>query len=272
MKDWLGNRKRWIRALIPWAAVAGAAAIFLSSFWTDIGADKTEPVSKSAFALDTFITVTLYDSEDTEILDGCIRLCQDYENLLSKTIEGSDIYRLNHRKPGEKRIQVALETAEVIQKGLYFSALSEGAFDITIEPASALWDFNGEGELPAEDQLKAAAAKVGYEKVTVEGDEIVFQDGETTIDLGGIAKGYIADKMKEYLLEHGIGSAVINLGGNVLCVGERTDGKPFEIGLRRPFGERNEQIAVWMSGTALWFPQGFMSFIVYKSWSITITF
>ncbi len=245
MENQLQEKKGWGKKLIPWAAVIGAAVLFLCSFLGDIQKKEIEPVSRSAFALDTFITVTLYDSGDTEILDGCIQLCQDYEQLLSKTIETSEIYQLNHRDPSVKRMKVSPETAEVIEKGLYYSALSGGAFDITIEPASALWDFNGEeSELPDEEALKEATAKVGYEKVSVEGNEIVFQDSETTFDLGGIAKGYIADKMKEYLLEKGVKSAVINLGGNVLCVGGRTDGSPFQIGLREPFGDRNQQIAV----------------------------
>ena len=245
MKNRLQGRKDWVKKLVPCAVIIGAAGLFLYSFSNDIGKKEIEPVSRSAFALDTFITVTLYDSEDTEILDGCIKLCQDYEKLLSKTIETSEIYQLNHRDPSVRRIEVSPETAEVIEKGLYYSALSGGAFDITIEPASALWEFSGEeSELPGEEELQEAIAKVGYEKVSVEGNEVVFQDSETTLDLGGIAKGYIADKMKEYLLERGVESAVIILGGNVLCVGERADGNPFQIGLREPFGDRNEQVAV----------------------------
>ena len=60
------------------------------------------------------------------------------------------------------------------------------------------------------------------------------------LDLGAIAKGYIADRLKDYLKEQGVTSATINLGGNVLCIGGHTDGKPFSVGIQKPFAQRNE--------------------------------
>lgn len=232
------------QALIMAGIVLAAALLFLYSF---LGGKKkeTEPITRSDFALDTFITVTLYDTEDASVLDGCMELCQDYEKLLSKTIEGSDIYRINHRKPGERRVTVAPETAELIEKGLFYSSLSQGAFDITIAPLSELWDFTGgEKKVPEKEAVRNAASKVDYRKVQVSGREIELSDDEVQLDLGAIAKGYIGDKMKEYLQARGVKSAVLNLGGNVLCIGEQPSGKPFNIGLRKPFGTQYEQAAV----------------------------
>ncbi len=232
------------QALIMTGIVLAAALLFLYSF---LGGNKKEnqPVTRSDFALDTFITVTLYDTEDTSILDGCMELCQDYEKLFSKTIEGSDIYRINHREPGQRRITVAPETAELIEKGLFYSRLSEGAFDITIAPLSELWDFTGEeNKVPEEAAIREAVSKVDYQRVRVSGREIELSDDEVQLDLGAIAKGYIGDRMKEYLQSRGVKSAVLNLGGNVLCIGEQPSGKPFNIGLRKPFGARYEQAAV----------------------------
>lgn len=206
---------------------------------------QIEPISQSAFLLNTFVTVTLYDSEDQDILTGCLKLCGEYENMLSRTIEGSDIYRLNHREPGTKAMEVQEETAELIEKGLYYSKLSEGAFDITIEPLSSQWDFTAENpQVPDERSLEEGARKVDYRQLHVEGNQVIFQSDDTRIDLGAIAKGYIADKLKDYLLEENVKSAVINLGGNVLCVGEKPDGQPFRIGLRKPFEGQDQVIGV----------------------------
>lgn len=226
------------------AVVLAAAALFLYSFLG--GAEKkTEPITKSAFALNTFITITLYDTEDTAILDRCIELCEDYEAMLSKTAEGSDIYRINHRQQNEKTIEVSPETAELIEKGLFYSQLSEGAFDITIAPLSALWNFtDGDKKVPEPSAVAEAASKVGYEKVRVFGSQIELSDSQVQLDLGAIAKGWIADRIKEYLVQQGVESAVINLGGNVLCLGKQVSGEPFRIGLRKPFGGRYEQAAV----------------------------
>jgi thiamine biosynthesis lipoprotein len=99
-----------------------------------------DPVTRSSFLLNTFVTVTLYDSEDQTILDGCMTLCSDYEKLLSKTLEGSEIYKLNHRRPGERTITVSEKTAQVLSEGLEYCRMSRGAFDITIEPLSSLWE------------------------------------------------------------------------------------------------------------------------------------
>lgn len=65
-----------------------------------------------------------------------------------------------------------------------------------------------------------------------------------SVDLGCIAKGYIADRMKEYLVSHGVESATITLGGNVLCIGTHPDGTPFHIGIQKPFADRNETMAI----------------------------
>lgn len=203
-----------------------------------------DPVTRSSFLLNTFVTVTLYDSEDQTILDGCMTLCSDYEKLLSRTLEGSEIYKLNHRRPGERTITVSEKTAQVLSEGLEYCRMSRGAFDITIEPLSSLWDFTGKTpHVPPEEEIEADLKKVGYENVLLDGRQVTFLNDETTIDLGAIAKGFIADQMKAYLEENGVKSAVINLGGNVLCVGKRPDGSPFKIGLQRPYATHTETVA-----------------------------
>ena len=79
---------------------------------------RKEPITKSDFLLNTFVSVTIYDSQDEGLLDGCMELCREYERIFSRTIENSEISRLNNRKPGENKVQVSPATAELIQKGL----------------------------------------------------------------------------------------------------------------------------------------------------------
>lgn len=202
------------------------------------------PVRRSSFLLNTFVTVTLYEYEDTSALDGCIQLCSEYENLLSKTLESSEIYKMNHRARGQRTFTVSDRTARVLAKGLEYSRISEGAFDITVEPLSALWDFTAENpRIPSQDEIEAELKKVGYENVILEGNIVTFLNDETTVDLGAIAKGFIADKMKDYLIEHGVTSALINLGGNVLCVGGQPGGSTFKVGLQRPYASYAETVA-----------------------------
>lgn len=205
---------------------------------------QSEPISRSDFLLNTFVTVTLYDSEDTAILDQAMAMCREYENRLSKTITSSEIYRLNHRAPGETAFTLSKDTADLIRIGLYYSKLSDGAFDITVEPLSSLWDFtSGQPVLPAASDIQAAAARTGWENLVLEGDTLTFLSPDTTIDLGAIAKGFIADHLKEYLEGENVKSAIINLGGNVLCIGQKPDSTPFRIGLQKPFDSYSEIIA-----------------------------
>lgn len=206
---------------------------------------ETEPIHKSGFLLNTFVDITIYDSDDTSILDYAMALCKEYEMRFSRTIETSEIYKLNHRGPDEQTFLLSDETAALIKKALHFSEISGGAFDITTEPLSSLWDFTGnEHIIPQEASIKEAVSKVGYENLKLEGNELTFLSPDTTIDLGAIAKGYIADRIKDYLIDAGVKSAIINLGGNVLCVGGRTDTEDFRIGLQKPFAETSETFEI----------------------------
>lgn len=206
------------------------------------GNEKTvTPVSKTGILLDTVVQITLYDTDDTALLDRCFEMISGYESLFSRTLETSEIYRLNERQISE----VSPETALLIEKGLEYSALSEGRFDITVGSVSSLWDFSsGEGTLPDADLISEALRHVGYEGVKVDGCTVTFSDPETKLDLGAIAKGYIADRLKDYLTQNGVKSAIINLGGNTLCIGGKPSGDPFRVGVQYPFRESGELITV----------------------------
>ena len=207
---------------------------------------EESPVSSTGFYFNTSIKITLYDSRDSSLLDQCMELCETYENLFSRTDPDSELYRLNHRQLPEtsRGYEVSDDTARLIKKGLKYCRLSGGAFDITIAPVSDLWDFtSGSHQIPSASDLQEAASHVNYQNVSVEGNYISFQDPDIQIDLGAIAKGYIADQLKDYLVSQKVTSAIINLGGNVLCIGSHTDGTPFQIGLQKPFSDRNTTVS-----------------------------
>ncbi|MGX8715105.1 MAG: FAD:protein FMN transferase [Lachnospiraceae bacterium] len=194
------------------------------------GRREDQPMSRMTYALSTEITISIYDSKDQNLINKCFELCGEYDRLLSRTNEESEIARLNRLGSCE----VSDETLEIIQKGLYYSQLSGGAFDITIEPVSSLWDFMAENpEVPDSTEIQNNLDKIDYSKVEIEGNRVTLQEG-MGIDLGGIAKGYIADRLKDYLLSQDVKSAIINLGGNVLCIGKKSDNADFTIGIQNP--------------------------------------
>lgn len=213
---------------------------------SDPQASSQEPITETAFKLNTVVTISIYDSQDTSLLDGCMELCDQYEQMFSRTLETSELYRLNYGELADADgvSHLSPELAELIGRGLEYGQLSGGRFDIAIGPVSSLWDFTSDNPSVPEDSLiQAALPLVDYQDVVLDGQDLTFQKEGMQLDLGAIAKGYIADRLKNYLLENGVESAVINLGGNVLCVGSRPDGTPFRVGLQRPFADRNETIA-----------------------------
>lgn len=199
------------------------------------GWDKAARVSKTGFYLDTVVTITLYGTEDPALIQNCFDLISDYESMLSRTAEDSDIWRLNHSKG--KPVEVSEETAFLLNLALRYCALSQGAFDITIAPVVDLWDFHEDGShaLPDQYLLNQALSHVDYRKISIDGTTITLGDPQAEIDLGGVAKGYIADKLRDYLLSRKIPGAMIDLGGNILTVGVKPDGVPWRIGIRKPF-------------------------------------
>lgn len=199
-----------------------------------------ERTSVVGFYLDTVITLTAYDIS-REKLSEILKECEYYEGLLSRTIEGSDVWRINHAD-GEP-VKVSSHTLNIIKTALKVSEQSGGAFDITIYPASSLWDFKSENpSLPDEAELEAASQKIDYTKISLNGDLVTLPKG-MGIDLGSIAKGYVADELAAICRENGIEHAILNLGGNVIVIGNKPDGSPWRVGIRDPDGDEQTYIA-----------------------------
>lgn len=206
------------------------------------GCGSEEPVSENEFCLDTVCEITVYgmkEQEAQEAIGQAFDCIKEYENLLSKTVEGSDVDRIN--RAGGKPVSVQPQTLAVIEKGLEYGRISDGLFDITIGAVTALWDFTGENpKVPDEKRLKAAVSTVDYRKVKVDGQTVQLIDPDARLDLGGIAKGYIADRVTETMEAAGVQRALISLGGNIVTIGEKADGEPWNIGVERPYSDRSE--------------------------------
>jgi len=191
------------------------------------------PVKVTDFALDTIVSVTIYQGGDEKTAEEAIALCRTYEDIFSRTDPDSELYRLNHREIA----QISDELAFVLGKALEFAALSGGAFDPTIGTVSSLWNFAAENpEVPEKEAIHEGLSHVDYAGVTLSGNTVTFHDPDTEIDLGAIAKGYIADQLCAFLKAEGVTSAIIDLGGNLYCLGSKERGKPFEIAVQQPFG------------------------------------
>lgn len=200
-----------------------------------------EPISKTGIYFDTVIQIDIYGSNDTKLLDQCFEYCESFEQTISRTIETSEIYQINHANGNP--VEISDITLELIQKGIEYGDLTNGKFDITIAPLMELWDFkNNTGNIPDNADIEEALSHVNYKNIIIDGNKVSLTDPNAAIDLGGIAKGYIADYLKEYLISEGIKSALINLGGNILTIGSKPDGTPFHLGIQKPFDKQGNAI------------------------------
>ncbi|MGI6190768.1 MAG: FAD:protein FMN transferase [Eubacterium sp.] len=203
--------------------------------------DSVPSHTKESYYFDTICKITIYSmskNKADDIIAKAFKRCSQYENILSKTKKGSDIWKINHA--GGQSVQVHPITAQIINEGIKYGDETNGLFDITIGKAEDLYNWHAEKhKLPTDAQLKHAVKYVGYKQIHVSGNTVTMGTTEGEIDLGGIAKGWIADHIGDYLQELGVKSAIISLGGNIVCVGNKA-GKPFQIGIEKPFSEMSE--------------------------------
>ena len=230
----------------------------------DTSTTGNEPISISSIKLNTAVQITIYDSQDKALLDDCLALCDKYELIFSRTNEKSELYKLNHRKDTSDKDpnadgqttpypvsgtadtwHISEDLAALLSEGLDITRESDGAFDIAIAPLTSLWDFTAEDpKVPDDAAIQKALPLCSSDGVTIDGQDITLPSDDIQFDVGAIAKGYIADRMKDLLVKKGVKSAIINLGGNVLCIGSKPDGTPFKVGIQKPFADRNETEAV----------------------------
>lgn len=186
------------------------------------GCEENTENSQTRFMLDTVATLKA-DCSD-EVINGAFELCEKYEKLLSRTVQGSDVWRLNNT---DGFSEVSFETKEIIERAIYYSEISGGKFDISVYAVSSIWDFNNQ-IVPDRNEIAEALQNIDYESIETNGNSINLNGRQ--IDLGSIAKGYIADRVKEYFLENGVEKGIIDLGGNIVAFGNS-----YKIGIQRPF-------------------------------------
>lgn len=200
----------------------------------------SEPLSKSEILMGTVVTVTLYDSNDQKILDKVFNKVKELESTLSINENGTLVDKIN-QAAGSNPVKVDYDTYAVIKKGIEYSKLSNGLFDISVGPIVKLWNIGlPEAKVPTQEEIDEKLPLIGYNDVELnDKDETVYlKRNGMMIDLGGIAKGYAADVISNMLTEEGVKNAIINLGGNVFAHGKKLNGDDWKIGIQNPFSER----------------------------------
>ncbi|HBT48692.1 MAG: ApbE family lipoprotein [Caldanaerobacter subterraneus] len=205
-----------------------------------------QPISDTQFALDTYCTITIYDKVPKKVLDDGFKAIKDIEEKMSVTIENSEVSEIN-KNAGVKPVKVSPDTFYVIKKAVHFSEVEKGYFDITVGPIVNLWNIGTDkARIPSPEEIKAKLPLVNYKDIILDEKNmtVMLKNKGMSIDLGGIAKGYAADKVAEVLKKEGVKHAIINLGGDVLTIGTKPDGSNWRIGIQTPFKPRGEYLGI----------------------------
>ncbi|MBI9094340.1 MAG: FAD:protein FMN transferase [Sphaerochaeta sp.] len=207
---------------------------------------QSEPQSESFFMLGTVCKVTIYDNPTPEAFSASFARLKEIEDRMSLRNQKSEVSEVN-RYAGIRPVIVSEDTFAVIRKALEIARLSNGAFDPTVGPLVQAWDIGGENpRKPPQDEIDSLLPLIDYDRVSLDDQafSVFLKDEKMVLDLGGIAKGYAADEVARILHEHGVEHAIVNLGGNVLTLGTKPDGKPWKIGVQDPDALRGEYVMI----------------------------
>ncbi|GAB6099092.1 FAD:protein FMN transferase [Halanaerocella petrolearia] len=214
-----------------------------------IGCDKRERNIKSSLKSDymmgTVVKMKVYHSQPDQIIKESFSIIEDLEEKMSSRIRESEINQVN-KAAGREKVKVSDDTYQVLKKSLEYARLTKGAFDPTIGPLVELWGIGTkEAKVPKKNKIKTELALVDYNKVKLfpESNEIFLAQADMILDVGGIAKGYAADKIIELWKEKGVKSGFISLGGNVSVLGSKTDGTAWKVGIQDPKQPRGDVMA-----------------------------
>ncbi len=216
--------KKILIALAVVAAVAAAAIFFASS----------NEVKREFFAMDTFVSAKVKGFAAKDAAGGVSTLVRELDSKqLSRYTSGSEISRIN----SEAETVLSDEMRDYITELLEVGKMSGGKFDIALGAVSDLWIFNDSPRVPSTDELTEALSRSGSGKLSLSGNTLTRADG-CIVDLGSAGKGIALDKVKSYLSDKKISSAVVSVGGSVLLYGKGS----FNVGVRDPWGEAGRSV------------------------------
>ena len=204
----------------------------------------TEPINRAELFMGTAIQLTIFDSNDEEILNKAFNRIVEIENLVSINKEGTEVDELN-KNAGIKPVKLSEDSFNIIKTGVEYSKVSSGGYDISIGPLVKLWNIGQvDAKVPSEAEINEAINKVDYSKVEINEatKEVFLKEEGMLLDLGSIAKGYVADGLVKLLKEEGVNEAIIDLGGNIYALGKKSGTDNWKVGIQDPTSDRGNVV------------------------------
>ncbi len=197
-------------------------------------------IQGSEYLFGTLVSIKVYNSNesDKDIINDCFSMIAEYEHIFSYSESDSELSLLNlsaYNNP----VAVSRELFDIINQSLVYCAKTNGAFDIGLGRLIEIWDkASYEGIPPDTALLSDFVGFKGYEFIILDDDKktVMYTDERVAVHLGACAKGYVEDRVIEFLKERGVESAVVDFGGSVAVIGDK-NGNPFVVGIINPDDE-----------------------------------
>ncbi len=251
------------RTLYAKSALTLCLALVLLAGCAPAPAQAAPEAERTFFAMDTVMTLRLYQGGSGETLERAEDRVREFEALWSVTDENSEIRALNR----DGRARLSQPTADLLERALGLCARTDGALDISVYPVLRTWGFTtGTYSVPNDETIAALLPLVDYGQIRLEGSDAALPPG-MEIDLGSVAKGYTGSALAALLRKDGVTSALLDLGGSIQAVGAKPDGSPWRVGVRDPEGEGSvgvvsvtDQAVVTSGGYERYFQEGGASY------------
>ncbi|MDR0473263.1 MAG: FAD:protein FMN transferase [Treponema sp.] len=196
--------------------------------------------------LGTFCTITLFDEGMPEVYRNVFSRLREIDNRMSARLKGSDVDMIN-RAAGIEAAAVSGEAFEVIEKAVRYAEISGGAFDPSVGPLVSLWNIGSDNPtVPAQHEIDKALMLINWKDIELDREKktVFLKKPGMALDLGAIAKGYAADEAAKIIKQAGLKRAIIDLGGNILTLGIKQDGKPWTVGIQNPNEKRGIPVGI----------------------------
>lgn len=205
-----------------------------------------EPYSQTEFMMGTYVSVQIYDKDQEKMLETAFDRVIDLDKKLAPTEPDSEIYAVN-QAAGKEVVKVSDDVYRLIEKSVEYSEIREDGFDYTIGPITELWRIGfDDARVPDQEEIDEVLPLVDHNEVELDAEEktVFLKQEGMKIDLGAIAKGYIADEMIKALKDDGVTTAIVDLGGNVVVMGDspKRENGGFNVGIQDPLDTRGQVV------------------------------
>lgn len=204
------------------------------------------PYEETEFLMGTYVTLRVYDEGKEKLIQEGFARVEELADKVTVNEPGSEIDKVNEAA-GKEPVSLSDDVYPLVKAAAEYSDVSKGGFDYVVGPLTDLWHIGfDDARKPSQSEIDAVLPLVDYTKVELDTEKqtVFLTEPSMKLDLGAIAKGYIADEVKELFEQAGVTTAIIDLGGNVVVMGgsPTREGEAWNVGIQDPLSERGETV------------------------------